>query len=82
MFYEAKQRNETMQLTKLRAWRHVRGETQETLARRSGVSMGRISEIERRQGCTPTTARKLASALDIAIADLIDPPPQRAYATA
>jgi transcriptional regulator with XRE-family HTH domain len=56
--------------------------SQEELARRAGLSHAAISRIECGAGCTPTTARKLAYALDLDIADLLENPPQRAFSTA
>ena len=66
-------------MTKLRAWRQMRGMTQEDLARRAGMTHSGISRIEAGGGCTPTTARKLSYALDLEIADLVESPPQRAH---
>jgi transcriptional regulator with XRE-family HTH domain len=60
---------------RLREWREAMGETQVTLAEKSGVAEHTISRIEHGASLRPTTARKLADALDVAVADLLERPP-------
>jgi transcriptional regulator with XRE-family HTH domain len=56
------------------------GETQVTLADKSGVAEHTISRIEHGASLRPTTARKLADALGVAVADLMESPPVLALA--
>jgi transcriptional regulator with XRE-family HTH domain len=66
----------------LRALRQERGHTQRSLARGAGISHPRISQLEAESvPIRPTTARKLADALEVAVADItvtdlphLDPP--------
>jgi transcriptional regulator with XRE-family HTH domain len=60
---------------RLREWREAMGETQATLGERSGVAEHTISRIEHGASLRPTTARKLADALGVAVADLMERPP-------
>ncbi len=46
-----------------------------TLGKRSGVAEHTISRIEHGAPLRPTTARKLADALDVSVADLMESPP-------
>jgi transcriptional regulator with XRE-family HTH domain len=64
-----------VEIPRLREWREARGESQVTLAERSGVAEHTISRIESGYSSRPTTARKLADALDIAVVDLLESPP-------
>jgi transcriptional regulator with XRE-family HTH domain len=66
-----------VKLTKLRTWREVSGLSQEELGRRAGLTHSGISRIEAGSGCHPTTARRLAAALDLRVVDLVEDPPQR-----
>jgi transcriptional regulator with XRE-family HTH domain len=65
---------------RLREWREAMGETQVTLADKSGVAEHTISRIEHGASLRPTTARKLADALGVAVADLMESPPVLASA--
>jgi transcriptional regulator with XRE-family HTH domain len=65
---------------RLREWREATGETQLTLADKSGVAEHTISRIEHGASLRPTTARKLADALGVAVADLMESPPVLASA--
>jgi transcriptional regulator with XRE-family HTH domain len=65
---------------RLREWREAMGETQVTLADKSGVAEHTISRIEHGASLRPTTARKLADALGVAVADLMESPPVLALA--
>jgi len=58
-----------LHIPRLRAWREFRGLTQRELAAASGVSHRSIAGAERGAGIRVTTARKLAEALDIEVAD-------------
>jgi transcriptional regulator with XRE-family HTH domain len=60
---------------RLKEWREARGETQVTLSERSGVAEHTISRIEHGASLRPSTARKLANALDVSVADLMERPP-------
>ena len=64
-----------MKTPRLREWRESKGETQLTLSERSGVAEHTISRIEHGAELRPTTARKLADALDVEVADLMESPP-------
>ena len=64
-----------MKTPRLREWRETMGETQATLGERSGVAEHTISRIEHGASLRPTTARKLADALGVAVADLMERPP-------
>jgi transcriptional regulator with XRE-family HTH domain len=57
----------------LRARREAKGLTQEQLASRAGVALRTLQRAER--GGKPTVAvlQKLASALDVNVADLLEP---------
>ena len=69
-----------MKTPRLREWREAMGETQVTLADKSGVAEHTISRIEHGASLRPTTARKLADALGVAVADLMESPPVLALA--
>jgi transcriptional regulator with XRE-family HTH domain len=60
---------------RLREWRETRGATQAMLSESSGISEHTISRIEHGAPLRPTTARKLADALGVEIADLMESPP-------
>jgi len=64
-----------MKLPRLREWRESQGLTQRELAARADVSDAVVPRIERGDATRPNTARKLASALDIEVADLMESPP-------
>lgn len=63
-----------MKTPRLKEWREARGETQVTLAERSGVAEHTISRIEHGAFLRPSTARKLADALNVSVADLMEKP--------
>ena len=69
-----------MKTPRLREWREAMGETQVTLADKSGVAEHTISRIEHGASLRPTTARKLADALGVTVADLMESPPVLASA--
>jgi len=64
-----------MQIPRLREWRERRAMTQVELSAASGVSQDGISKIEQgTRGVRPSTARRLAQALDVDVAELVAPP--------
>ena len=68
-----------MQLPRLREWRERRGQTQQELADDVGVARDSISKWETgHRGAYPSTARKLAASLDIAVEDLTTYPKSQA----
>lgn len=60
-----------MKIPQLRRWRERQGLTQQELADRAGVSVRSIAGYEGGDGTRPNTARKLAGALGVTVADLI-----------
>ncbi len=63
-----------MTLENLKAWRVLHGLTQAELARRTGMSQSRISEVEHGRSISEASARKLANALGIEVQDFdVDP---------
>jgi transcriptional regulator with XRE-family HTH domain len=64
-----------MQLAKAKEWREARGYTQRSLAAESGVSEVTIARLETGHGTTPSTALKLANALNVEVVDLLENPP-------
>ncbi len=60
-----------MQILNLREQRELRGWTQKDLAHESGVSTRSIAGYEAGAGVRPNTARKLAEALGVEVADLV-----------
>jgi transcriptional regulator with XRE-family HTH domain len=64
-----------MKLPRLLEWRERRALTQVQLAAAAGVSQDMVSKVERGlRGVQPRTARRLAQALEIAVAELVAPP--------
>jgi transcriptional regulator with XRE-family HTH domain len=63
-----------LQIPQLRQWREYRGLTQRELAAESGVSPRSIAGYEAGGGARPNTARKLAQALNIEVADFFEEP--------
>ncbi len=63
-----------MHIPQLRQWREYRGLTQRELAAESGVSPRSIAGYEAGAGARPNTARKLAQALNIEVADFFREP--------
>ncbi len=65
-----------MKLPRLREWRESRGLTQKELAAKARVGEVTVARIETdAHTTTPPTARKLADALGISVADLLESPP-------
>jgi transcriptional regulator with XRE-family HTH domain len=60
-----------VQIPKLREMRELQGLTQQELADVSGVSVRSVAGYEGGAGVRPNTARKLAKALDVKVADLV-----------
>jgi transcriptional regulator with XRE-family HTH domain len=60
-----------VQIPRLREWRELQGWTQKDLAQESGVSARSIAGYEAGASARPGTARKLAEALNIEVADLV-----------
>ena len=60
-----------MHLPRLRALRELRGLSQLDLAQRSGVNRRTIINVEQDKPARPSTARRLAEALDVEITDLV-----------
>jgi transcriptional regulator with XRE-family HTH domain len=60
-----------LQIPRLRQWRELRGLTQKELAAESGVSTRSIAGYEAGAAARPNTARKLAEALNIEVADFL-----------
>lgn len=59
----------------LRSQRLAAGLTQVALAKRSGVSLRTLQDVEKGKGTTVSTVYSLADALDLAAGDLLDPSP-------
>ena len=57
-------------------WRTQRDVTQERLAERIAMRRTTIWRIETGRACRPRTARLLAGALNVQVADLMDKPPE------
>lgn len=64
-----------MKTPRLREWREAFGTTQSELSGAAGVSEHTISRIEHGAELRPNTARRLAEALGVTVADLIEKPP-------
>jgi transcriptional regulator with XRE-family HTH domain len=63
-----------MKLPGLREWRELRGYTQRELAKTVGTSQDTISKLETgARGCRPSTAQRLAQALQVEVAELAKP---------
>lgn len=63
-----------MQIPRLRRWRERQGLTQKDLAELAGVSERSVAGYEGGESTRPNTARKLADALNVTVADLIAEP--------
>ena len=63
-----------MYLPNLRRRHELAGLTQAELAARAGLTRVNVGNLERGQATRPGTARRLAAALDVAIADLAESP--------
>lgn len=64
-----------MQLVRTKEWREARGLTQRGLAAEAGISEVTVARLETGHSSTPSTARKVADALGISPADLLERPP-------
>ena len=64
-----------MELARTKEWRESRGLTQRELAAKAGVGEVTVARIETGASVTPPTARKIAEALGVAVADLLERPP-------
>jgi transcriptional regulator with XRE-family HTH domain len=64
-----------MKLARLREWRESQGLTQKELAAGAGASEYTVARAEAGLEIRPNTARRLASVLDVAVADLMERPP-------
>ena len=69
-----------MRLPRTREWRESRGLTQRQLAEKAAVGPATIPRIERGESVLPTSAKKIADALGIEVADLTYNPPRPSYA--
>jgi transcriptional regulator with XRE-family HTH domain len=64
-----------LKLARTREWRESHGLTQRELAAEAGVGEVTVARIETGASVTPSTARKVAGALGVAVADLLERPP-------
>jgi transcriptional regulator with XRE-family HTH domain len=64
-----------MQLARTKEWRESRGFTQRELAAEAGISEVTVARLETGHSSTPPTARKIAKALRVSVADLQERPP-------
>lgn len=64
-----------MQLPRLKEWRESRGLLQKELASEARLSEFTITRIESGDSIRPSTARKVADALNVSVADLMERPP-------
>jgi len=64
-----------MKLARTREWRESRGLTQREVADLAGVSEVTVIRVEMGHDVFPATARKIAGALDVQVADLLGAPP-------
>ena len=64
-----------MKLARTKEWRESHGLTQRELAAEAGVGEVTVARIETGSSVTPPTARKIAEALGVAVADLLERPP-------
>jgi transcriptional regulator with XRE-family HTH domain len=64
-----------LKLARTRVWRESHGLTQRELAAEAGVGEVTVARIETGASVTPPTARKIAGALGVAVADLLERPP-------
>jgi len=61
-----------LKLARTKEWRESLGLTQRGLAAEAGVGEATVARIETGASVTPPTARKIAEALDVAVADLLE----------
>ena len=64
-----------MKLARTKEWRESHGLTQRELAAAAGVGEVTVARVETGASVSPPTARKLAEALDVSVADLLERPP-------
>jgi transcriptional regulator with XRE-family HTH domain len=64
-----------LKLARTKEWRESHGLTQRELAAEAGVGEVTVARIETGASVTPPTARKIAEALGVAVADLLERPP-------
>jgi transcriptional regulator with XRE-family HTH domain len=64
-----------VKLARMKEWREARGLSQRELASVAGVGAKTIARIELDDSVRPTTARKVARALDVSVSDLMEHPP-------
>jgi transcriptional regulator with XRE-family HTH domain len=64
-----------LKLARTKEWRESLGLTQRGLAAEAGVGEVTVARIETGASVTPSTARKIAGALGVAVADLLERPP-------
>ena len=64
-----------MKIPRTKEWRESQGLTQRELADMAGIGYVTVARIEGGQGANPPTARKIAKALGITVADLLEHPP-------
>ena len=64
-----------MELARTKEWRESRGLTQRALAAKASVGEVTVARIETGASVTPSTARKIAETLGVAVADLLERPP-------
>jgi transcriptional regulator with XRE-family HTH domain len=64
-----------LKLARTREWRESHGLTQRELAAEAGVGEVTVARIETGASVTPPTARKIAQALGVRVADLLERPP-------
>jgi transcriptional regulator with XRE-family HTH domain len=64
-----------LKLARTKEWRESHGLTQRELAAEAGVGEVTVARIETGASVTPPTARKIAEALGVAVADLLEQPP-------
>ena len=64
-----------MKLARTKDWRESHGLTQRELAAEAGVGEVTVARIETGSSVSPPTARKVAGALGVSVADLLERPP-------
>jgi len=64
-----------LKLARTKEWREAHGLTQRELAAAAGVGEVTVARVETGASVSPPTARKLAEALDVSVADLLERPP-------
>jgi transcriptional regulator with XRE-family HTH domain len=64
-----------LKLARTKEWRESHGLTQRELAAEAGVGEVTVARMETGASVTPPTARKIAAALGVSVADLLERPP-------